>query len=69
MFLVLTTEIPGPYFLKESDYLHDRHLGTEENSYCTDDCRVLNEGKLLGCPTVVYSMKENFLGARLSCPD
>ena len=38
---------------------------TEENSYCEDDCCVLNEGKLLGCPTVVYSMKENFLGARL----
>ena len=54
---------------KKSDYLPDRRVRTEENSYCEDDCRVLNEGKLLRCPTVVYSMKENFLGARLSCPD
>ena len=53
----------------ESDYLPDRRVRTEENSYCEDDCRVLNEGKFLGCPTVVYSMKENFLGALLSCPD
>ena len=49
--------------------LPDRRVRTEENSYCKDDCCVLNEGKLLGCPTVVYSMKENFLGALLPCPD
>ena len=48
---------------KESDYLPDRRVRTEENSYCEDDYRVLNEGKLLGCLTVVYSMKENFLSA------
>ena len=34
---------------KESDYLPDRHVHTEENSYSEDDCRVLNEVKLLGC--------------------
>ena len=63
MFLVLTTEIRGPYFLKESDYLPDHRVGTEENSYCKDDCRVLNEGKLLGCPTVVPGlMKYRLLG-------
>ena len=56
-------------FFIESDHLPDRRVRTEENSYCEDDCRVLNEGKLFGCLTVVYSKKENFLGTRLSCPD
>ena len=48
---------------EESDYLPDRRVCTEENSYCENDCRVLNEGKLRGCPTVVPGlMKYRLVG-------
>ena len=37
------------HFKIESDYLPDRRVCTEENSYCEDDCHVLSEGKLPDC--------------------
>ena len=36
----------------DDNYLTDR-VHTEENSYCVADCHVLNEEKLVGCPTAV----------------
>ena len=46
----------------QSDYLPDCRVHTEENSYCEDDFRVLNVGKLVGCPTVVPRLIKYRLG-------
>ena len=40
-------------FRNKVTLLPDHPVHIEENTYCEDDCRVLNEGKLVGCPTVV----------------
>ena len=39
--------------IKADDIYPDCRVHTEENLYCVADCRVLNERKLAGCPTVV----------------
>ena len=43
----------GIHFMEQSDYLRDHSVRTKENSYFEDDCCILDEGKLVGCPTVV----------------
>ena len=40
---------------------------TEENSYCEASCRVLNEGKLVGCPTVVPGLMKYRLVGTITC--
>ena len=50
-------------FIIQSDYLPDCRVRTEENAYCEDDCRVLlNEGKLVGCSSVVPGLMKYRLG-------
>ena len=45
-----------------NDTYPNNHVHTEENSYCLADCRVLNEGKLVGCPTIVPGLVKYRLG-------
>ena len=49
-------------YFYQGDYLPDCRVRTEEDSYCEDDCHVLNEGKLVGCPTVVPRLMKYCLG-------
>ena len=45
-----------------NDIYPDCRVHTEEKSYCVTDCRVLNEGKLVGSPMVVPRLMKYRLG-------